>query len=129
MYISGLSFTPFRIFYAVDGEWGHISNFKRSVLFWLNFLLAKILKDRLETKWIAKMSYYRVSGKKQADVTGLEESKMTRSAPCKDIGVELIFFIARKINNVCQVPVIQNVLLVYFLRNSFVLYMWGTASF
>ena len=42
------------------------------------------------------MIYCELSGKKQVDVTDLKENKRTaQSAPCKDIGREYKFLIAR----------------------------------
>ena len=65
---------------------------KRSVLFWLNFSLAIMLKDRLGDEIdITNISLPSFRRKKQVDVTNLEEKNGHRSGPCYYLGKVYIF--------------------------------------
>ena len=79
MYTSFPLLAIFRIRGAVDREKGDILiDGKRSVLFWLNFSLAKMLKDRLGDEIDIKLFHCQISGEKQVDVTNLEEKNGRR---------------------------------------------------
>ena len=56
-------------------------HWKRSVLFWLNFSLAKMWKDRLEDEEDSKNISLFQAKQTQVDVTGLEEKNDRRSGP------------------------------------------------
>ena len=80
MYTSFPLLAIFRIRGAVDREYlsDILIDGKRSVLFWLNFSLAKMLKDRLGDEIDIKLFHCQISGEKQVDVTNLEEKNGRR---------------------------------------------------
>lgn len=74
---------------------------KRNVLFWLKFSFAKMLEDQLEDEGVAKIFWYQVSGENTSWCNWPRRKKMVAgSAPCKDIGNKILFFITRKFFNV-----------------------------
>ena len=78
-------------------------NFTQSVMccFGCNSRLLGCQKTNWKTKGLQKYFDTKFQAKTQVDVTGLEEKKMVAgSAPCKNLGNKILFFITRKFFNV-----------------------------
>lgn len=83
MYTSVPPLAIFHINKSVDGEWWDILiNCKHSVLFWLNFSLAKMLKDWLKGKEDCKNISLPSLRQNKTNMTCSEENNGHQSGPC-----------------------------------------------